>query len=139
MSHISLIYNSQELFPCFYLKFKFFSSYHHCNQARAHKCTRSPSPPPPTACQGKLKSTTLMSRFRRDSRWTPMDYASWAANHPSTYTSAALWRDSVTNKTQWIGVWAGSENQLPAFTFPFICERRALRKYVFQTFCYFLI
>ena len=60
----------------------------------------------------------------------PMRFTAWTEGPPDGYSTMVLGRDKISSDFSWQGEWTGSVSQLPNHTFPFICERKARRKYI---------
>ena len=76
---------------------------------------------------GKLVNGTMMWFKGDKTKPKAMKYTNWDAGMPSSFTTAVIARSVDGKSFKWHGVWAGSRNQLPAHSYPFICEKRARR------------
>lgn len=63
-----------------------------------------------------------------DRKSVPMTFTAWDKGPPEGFSTMVLGRDKTTDDFSWEGAWSGSASQLPNYTFPFICERKARRK-----------
>ena len=79
---------------------------------------------------GRLVNGTFVWYNGPNSKTTKMVYTKWQKGHPASYSSLALVYNRQKDRVRWQGVWLGSATQLPDHAYPFICERRARRKYL---------
>ena len=68
----------------------------------------------------------------------PMNYTAWAPTHPGKYSALALEKFQGTPvRYVWKGIWSGSRNQLPKYTYNFICEAPHISKFHLISFLIF--
>ncbi|XP_041351985.1 uncharacterized protein LOC121370664 [Gigantopelta aegis] len=77
---------------------------------------------------GKLVNGSMVWFKSDKTKPKAMRYTNWDTGMPASYTTAVLAKSADGKTFKWQGVWAGSQNQLPAHSYPFICEKRAKRK-----------
>ncbi|KAI0224812.1 hypothetical protein LSAT2_024173 [Lamellibrachia satsuma] len=72
---------------------------------------------------GKKVDDTFVWFGQSQNATKPMSYTDWFPRYPGKYTSLGLTLYKGTPiRMIWRGIWAGSSQQKPSFTYPYICE-----------------